>query len=43
MEWFYDLEAVADQRSWTSDKHYWAPISRDEMNKAPQLINNPGY
>ena len=22
---------------------YWIPIPRDEMNKAPQLEQNPGY
>ncbi len=43
MEWFYDITAIADERTWASDKFYWAPISRDELNKAPQLVNNPGY
>jgi starch-binding outer membrane protein, SusD/RagB family len=22
---------------------YWIPISADEMNRAPQLVQNPGY
>ena len=24
-------------------RFYWLPIIRDEMNKAPQLQQNPGY
>jgi hypothetical protein len=43
MEWKYDKTAMPDSRSWANDKYYWWPISRDEMNKAPQLQNNPGY
>ncbi len=42
-EWKLDLTAKADARSWASDKYYWIPIARDEMNKAPQLQQNPGY
>jgi len=42
-EWKYDLGANADSRTWGGDKFYWLPIPRDEMTKAPQLINNPGY
>jgi hypothetical protein len=42
-EWFYDLEATADEREWGGDHFYWLPIVRDEMNKAPQLTQNPGY
>ncbi|HEX2974852.1 MAG TPA: RagB/SusD family nutrient uptake outer membrane protein, partial [Bacteroidales bacterium] len=42
-EWKVDLAAKPDARSWTSDKFYWLPIARDEMNKAPQLQQNPGY
>jgi hypothetical protein len=42
-EWKYDLGANADARSWKGDYFYWLPIPRDEMTKAPQLINNPGY
>ena len=43
MEWFYDVTAIADARAWSNDKYYWIPLSRDELNKAPQLVNNPGY
>jgi len=41
-EWFYDLNARADQRTFVA-KNYWFPISRDEVNKAPQLQQNPNY
>ncbi len=40
--WFYDTESDADARSW-NDVNYWLPISRTEINKAPQLQQNPGY
>jgi len=43
MEWKLDLGANADSRTWTSDKYYWIPLSRDEMNKAPNLQPQPGY
>jgi hypothetical protein len=43
MEWKLDLTDNEDTRSWASDKFYWLPIIRDEMNKAPQLQQNPGY
>lgn len=42
-EWKIDLAAKADARKWENDKYYWLPIVRDEMNKAPQLQQNPGY
>jgi hypothetical protein len=42
-EWKLDLTDNEDTRSWASDKYYWLPIARDEMNKAPQLQQNPGY
>ena len=42
-EWLYDKGTNADARSFTDKKFYWVPISRDEMNKAPQLQQNPGY
>lgn len=32
----------ADNRTW-NDRQYWLPISITEMNKAPQLSQNPGY
>jgi hypothetical protein len=42
-EWFLDLAAMPDARSWANNKFYWVPLTRDEMNKAPQLQQNPGY
>ena len=41
-EWFYDTSSDADVRAW-KDANYWLPISRTEINKAPQLKQNPGY
>lgn len=32
-----------DTRGPVQSKMYWLPISRTEMHKAPQLVNNPGY
>jgi hypothetical protein len=43
MEWNLDLTDNEDERTWGGDKFYWLPIVRDEMNKAPQLQQNPGY
>jgi hypothetical protein len=43
MEWKLDLGDNADARSWTDTKFYWLPLTRDEMNKAPTLQQNPGY
>jgi len=43
MEWKLDVGDDEDDRSWGGDKFYWIPISRTEMNKAPQLEQNPGY
>jgi hypothetical protein len=40
--WNYDKSVTADQRQFNQNA-YWQPISRDEINKAPQLTNNPGY
>ena len=42
-EWKYDPTANADSRSWKGDYFYWLPIPRDEITKAPQIVNNPGY
>lgn len=42
-EWKLDLTDNEDSRSWTSDKYYWIPLSRTEMNKAPNLQPQPGY
>jgi cyanate lyase len=43
MEWKLDLTDLEDARTWGGDKFYWLPIIRDEMNKAPQLQQNPEY
>lgn len=43
MEWFYDTSAIADKRTWQGDECYWVPVGTDEINKAPQLQQNPGY
>ncbi len=43
MEWKLDLGDKADARSWGGDKYYWVPLSRDEITKAPNLVQNPGY
>ncbi len=41
--WKHNKADRADERSFTDKKFYWVPIARDEMNKAPQLQQNPGY
>tara|TARA_R110002050_G_scaffold298845_2_gene462885 strand:+ start:3365 stop:5236 length:1872 start_codon:yes stop_codon:yes gene_type:complete len=41
-QWFYDTAKSVDDRAW-NDANYWLPISRTEINKAPQLQQNPGY
>ncbi len=41
--WKHNKADKADDRSFTDKKFYWVPIARDEMNKAPQLQQNPGY
>ncbi len=43
MEWKLDLNDNEDARSWTNTKYYWLPLIRDEMNKAPNLQQNPNY
>ena len=45
VEWKLDLTDQEDVRTWTSasDKYYWIPLSRAEMNKAPNLQAQPGY
>lgn len=40
--WNYDESTVPDARTFNQNA-YWQPISRSEMNKAPELTNNPGY
>jgi hypothetical protein len=42
-KWIYNKADKADDRMFTDKKFYWVPLSRDEMNKAPQLVQNPGY
>lgn len=39
---YAEKETPGDARAW-NDKCYFFPIYRDEMNKNPQLIQNPGY
>jgi hypothetical protein len=43
VEWKLDLTDKEDDRTWTSDKYYWIPLSRTEMTKAPNLQLQPGY
>jgi len=42
MEWLYNLSTIVDIRTW-NPINIWLPISRTEMNKAPELQQNPGY
>jgi hypothetical protein len=42
-KWIYNKADKADDRMFTDKKFYWVPLTRDEMNKAPQLVQNPGY
>ncbi len=42
-EWFLDKNAISDARVFNNNRFYWIPLSRDEMKKAPQLQQNPGY
>jgi len=42
-KWIYNKADKADDRVFTDQKFYWVPFARDEMNKAPQLVQNPGY
>ena len=41
--WKSNKADLEDQRAFKDKKFYWVPITRDEMNKAPQLVQNPGY
>ena len=40
--WNYDKSTTADDRIFNTNA-YWQPLSRNEINKAPQLQQNPGY
>ena len=48
-KWIYrtpsgtDTGDLQDDRFFTDKKFYWVPLTRDEINKAPQLVQNPGY
>lgn len=39
---YAEAETAGDARAW-DDKCYFFPIYRDETNKNPQLVQNPGY
>lgn len=41
-KWFYDTSKSVDDRKW-NQANYWLPIKRTEINRAPQLQQNPGY
>jgi hypothetical protein len=34
---------IVQERGTTDTKVYWVPIPLDELNRAPQLVQNPGY
>jgi hypothetical protein len=40
--YIYNTTTLADERKWL-DRQYWLPVSVAEINKAPQLQQNPGY
>jgi starch-binding outer membrane protein, SusD/RagB family len=42
MEWKVDMGSLVDDRTW-NPVNIWLPIPRVEINKAPQLQQNPGY
>ncbi len=42
MEWLYAKWARADERHFVA-KNYWLPVATSEINRAPQLQQNPGY
>ncbi len=42
MRWEWDKSILVDDRKWV-DKAYWQPIPIEEMNRAPQLTQNPNY
>jgi len=38
----FDIDPGKENRAW-SDKMYWMPIHRDEINRNSNLVQNPGY
>lgn len=40
--YIHNTDVLADDRTW-EDRQYWLPVSIIELNKAPQLKQNPGY
>jgi len=42
MEWKLEMGSLVDDRTW-NPINIWLPIPRTELNKAPQLQQNPGY
>jgi hypothetical protein len=43
MEWRLDPFNLLDNRSFTNKNLYWLPVPGNEIFKAPQIKNNPGY
>lgn len=43
MVWLLDYKDNEDTREWKNNAFYWLPITREEINRAPQLQQNPGY
>jgi starch-binding outer membrane protein, SusD/RagB family len=41
--WTLDTSDLRDARSWGGNQMYWLPIWTSEMNRAPALVQNPGY
>lgn len=39
----YEYEVITIQEREWDDKNYFVPISQDEINKNPNLVQNPGY
>ena len=37
------LRIIAQAANNFNKKIYWIPITTDELKKAPQLVQNPGY
>jgi hypothetical protein len=42
MRFEWNMSLIQGSRTW-EDKCYWLPISYDEIQRAPQLTQNPGY